>query len=134
MSLNNDDLLNNVKRQAKRLSKKLSIPLGQSQEMLSYVVYGCDNYGQLISLLKSDSFENQNLILAGLHPNADVFLFKLLGTQMNNIVDRLEEKLANKKINEEIQNIIINIFAIEPTDFERKINYQRNNSTTNSTK
>ncbi|MCW9083071.1 MAG: hypothetical protein OQK09_16300 [Colwellia sp.] len=122
MSLNNDDLLNNVKRQAKRLSKKLSIPLGQSQEMLSYVVYGCDNYGQLISLLKSDSFENQNLILAGLHPNADVFLFKLLGTQMNNIVDRLEEKLANKKINEEIQNIIINIFAIEPTDFERKIN------------
>jgi len=122
MSLNNDDLLNNVKRQAKRLSKKLSIPLGQSQEMLSYVVYGCDNYGQLISLLKSDSFENQNLILAGLHPNADVFLFKLLGTQMNNIVDRLEEKLANKKINEEIQNIIINIFAIEPTDFERKTN------------
>ena len=122
MSLKNDDLLNNVKRQAKRLSKKLSIPLGLAQEMLSYVVYGCDNYGQLISLLKSDSFENQNLILAGLHPNADVFLFKLLGTQMNNIVDRLEEKLANKKINEEIQNIIINIFAIEPTDFERKIN------------
>lgn len=122
MSLHHNDLLLNIKRQAKRLSKSLDIPLGHAQEMLAHVVYGCDNYGQLISLLKSDSFENQNLILAGLHPNADVFLFKLLGTQMNNIVDRLEEKLANKKINEEIQNIIINIFAIEPTDFERKIN------------
>ena len=118
MSLKNDDLLNNVKRQAKRLSKKLSIPLGQAQEMLSYVVYGCDNYGQLISMLKSDSFENQNLILAGLHPNAESFLLKFLNTHMNNILIRFNERVKNIEINE---NIVIEIFAIEPTDFKREI-------------
>ena len=48
--------------------------------MLSYAFYGCENYDQLISLLKSDSFENQNLILAALYPNAELFLLKLLNT------------------------------------------------------
>jgi hypothetical protein len=118
MSLKNDELLNNVKRQAKRLSKKLSIPLGQSQEMLSYVIYGCDNYGQLISLLKSDSFANKNLILAGLHPNAEHFLLKFLNTYMNSILSRFNEKVKNIKIDE---NTVIEIFGIEPTDFKRKV-------------
>ena len=117
MSLNNEDLLNNVKRQAKRLSKKLSIPLGQSQEMLSYVVYGCDSYEQLISLLKSDSFENQNLILAALHSNAELFLLKILNTDMNNILSRFNERVEKIKINE---NSVVEIFGIELTDFKRK--------------
>jgi len=119
MLLNNEDLLNNVKRQAKRLSKKLSIPLGQSQEMLSYVVYGCDSYEQLISLLKSDSFENQNLILPALHSNAELFLLKILNTDMNNILSRFNERVENTKINE---NIVVEVFAIETTDFKWKIN------------
>jgi len=118
MSLKNDDLLNNVKRQAKRLSKKISIPLGQAQEMLSYVVYGCDNYGQLISLLKSDSFENHNLILAGLHPNAENFLFKFLNTHMDKVLSRFNEKIESLKINE---NLVIEVFGIEPSDFKKKI-------------
>ena len=117
MSLKNEDLLNNVKRQAKRLSKKLSIPLGQSQEMLSYVVYGCDSYGQLISLLKSDSFENQNLILAALHPKAEDFLLKLLHTDMDNVLSRFNERVENIIINE---NTVVEIFGIELTDFKRK--------------
>ena len=103
---------------SKRLSKKLSIPLGQSQEMLSYVVYGCDSYEQLISLLKSDSFENQNLILPALHSNAELFLLKILNTDMNNILSRFSEKVKNIETNE---NIVIEIFGIEPTDFKRKI-------------
>ena len=118
MSLKNEDLLNNVKRQAKRLSKKLSIPLGQSQEMLSYVVYGCDSYGQLISLLKSDSFENKNLILAALHPKAEDFLLKFLNTDMNNILSRFNERVEKIEINE---NSVVEIFGIEPTDFKSKI-------------
>ncbi|XQW84470.1 hypothetical protein ACOYR1_15210 [Thalassotalea piscium] len=121
MSLNNDELLNNVKRQAKRLSKSLDIPLGQAQEMLAHVVYDCNGYGDLISSVKAISFKNEYLPLTALHPKADFFLFKLLDTHLNNIADRLEEKLVNKKINEEAKNIILNIFAIEPTDFERKI-------------
>ena len=103
---------------SKRLSKKLSIPLGQSQEMLSYVVYGCDSYGQLISLLKSDSFENKNLILAALHPRAEDFLLKFLHTDMNNILSRFNERVENTKINE---NSVVEIFGIEPTDFKSKI-------------
>lgn len=118
MSLNNDDLLNNVKRQAKRLSKKLNIQLGHAQEMLSYVVYDCDSYSQLISLLKSDSFENQNLILAALHPNAENFLLKFLNTHLNGILLRFNERVENIKISE---NTVIEIFGIEPTDFKRKI-------------
>ena len=118
MSLKNEDLLNNVKRQAKRLSKKLSIPLGQAQEMLSYVIYDCDSYGQLISLLKSDSFENQNLILAALHPKAEDFLLKFLNTDMNNILSRFKERVENIKINE---NTVVEIFSIEPTDFTSKV-------------
>ena len=101
----------------KRLSKTLSISLGQSQEMLSYVVYGCDSYGQLISLLKSDSFENQNLILAALHPRAEDFLLKFLHTDMNNILSRFKERVENIKINE---NTVVEIFGIELTDFKRK--------------
>lgn len=118
MLLKNEDLLNNVKRQAKRLSKKLSIPLGQAQEMLSYVVYGCENYGQLISLLKTDSFENQNLILAALHPKAEDFLLKLLHTDMDNVLSRFNERVENIIINE---NTVVEIFGVEPTDFKSKI-------------
>ena len=101
----------------KRLSKKLSIPLGQSQEMLSYVVYGCESYGQLISLLKSDSFKNQNLKLAALHPNAELFLLKLLNTDMNNILSRFKERVQNIKIN---KNTVVEIFGIELTDFKKE--------------
>lgn len=122
MSVNHDDLLLNIKRQSKRLSRSLDIPLGQAQEMLAHVVYDCNGYGDLISSVKTSSFKNECLLLAALHPKADIFLFKLLGIHLKNISDRLEEKLVNKKINEEIENIILNIFAIEPTDFERKIN------------
>jgi hypothetical protein len=111
----------NIKRQAKRLSKSLDVPLGQAQEMLAHVVYCCDGYGDLISSVKATSFKNECLLLAALHPKADVFLFKLLDTHLNKISGRLEEKLVNKKINNDIENIILNIFAIEPTDFERKI-------------
>lgn len=117
MSLNHNDLLLNIKRQAKRLSKSLDIPLGHAQEMLAHVVYGCGSYGQLISILKSDSFENQNLILAGLHPNAEFFLRNFLNTQMNNILFRFNERVKNIEINE---NTVIEIFGIEPTDFKSK--------------
>jgi len=118
MSLTNDDLLVNIKRQAKRLSKSLDIPLGQAQEMLAHVVYDSGGYGNLISLLKASSFESECLLLAALQPKSDVFLFKLLDTHMNNIVERSQEKLENNKINE---NIVISLFGIEPTDFESKI-------------
>ena len=117
MSVNHDDLLLNVKRQAKRLSKKLDIPLGQAQEMLSYIVYDCDGYGDLIFSVKATSFKNECLLLTALHPKADIFLFKLLDTHMNNIVQRSQEKLENNKINE---NIIISLFGIEPSDFKSK--------------
>ena len=118
MSVNHDELLLNVKRQAKRLSKSIDLPLGQAQEMLAHVVYDCNGYGDLISSVKATSFKNEYLLLAALHPKADVFLFKLLDTHMNNIVERSQEKLENNKINE---NIIVSLFGIEPTDFESKI-------------
>lgn len=121
MSLNNDELILNIKRQAKRLSKKLSIPLGQAQEGLSIVVYDCEDWGHLLISLKSLSFDKECLLLTALHPKADILLFKLLDNNMNNIIARFNVKFTDQKLNEEIKNIIINLFGIEPSDFKRKI-------------
>ena len=52
MSFNKEDLLVNIKRQAKRLSKLLTIPLGQAQEALAICLYGCDSYSDLLVKIK----------------------------------------------------------------------------------
>jgi len=121
MSINHDDLLLNIKRQAKRLSKSLDLPLGQAQEMLAHVVYDCNGYGDLISSVKASSFKNECLLLAALHPKADAFLFKLLDVHMGNIVSRLQDKLTNNKINEDFEIIIINVFGVNITQFQLNI-------------
>jgi len=61
------------------------------------------------------------LLLAALHPKADVFLFKLLDVHMGNIVSRLQDKLINKKINEDFEIIIINVFGLNSTQFQLNI-------------
>jgi len=118
MSLKNDELVLNIKRQAKRFSKIQSISLGQAQELLSIIVYGCESWTYLRTSLKSESFDNQFLVLAALHPKADIFLFKLLNNNMSNIIARFNTKFPNCEDNEEI---IINLFGIELADFERKV-------------
>lgn len=122
MSLNNDELILNIKRQAKRFSKYLSIPLGQAQEFLSIIVYGCDGWGHLRTSLNAESFDNEFLLLAALYPKADILLFKLLDNNMSIIINRFKVKFSDQKSNEEITNIVISIFGIEPSDFKRKIN------------
>jgi len=118
MSLKNDELVLNIKRQAKRLSKALSIPLGQAQELLSIIVYDCDGWGHLLISLKSKKFDNEFLLLSALHPRAETLLFKLLNNNMNNIVSRFNAKFPAREGSNEI---IINLFGIEVYDFERKI-------------
>ena len=44
MSLSNDELLSNIKRQAKRLSKNTNVPLRQAQSHLAMCVYQCDDW------------------------------------------------------------------------------------------
>jgi hypothetical protein len=121
MSLDNAELVLNIKRQAKRLSKILSIPLGQSQEFLSIIVYECWSWGHLRTSLNAESFDNECLLLSALQPKADIFLFKLLDNNMSNIVARFNAKFINQKSNEEIKIILISLFGIEPTDFQKKI-------------
>ena len=82
MSLNNDELLLNIKRQAKRLSKSLSIPLGHAQEALSIIVYDSPSWGYLRISLRSESFDNEYLLLTSLHPKSDILLFQLLDNNM----------------------------------------------------
>ncbi len=121
MSLNNDELILNIKRQAKRLSKKLSIPLGRAQESLSITVYDCESWGDLRSSVIAESFDNEYLLLAALHPKADILLFKLLDNNMSIIISRFKIKFNDQKLNKEITDIIISIFGIEPSDFKSKI-------------
>jgi hypothetical protein len=122
MSLNNDELILNIKRQAKRFSKYLSIPLGQAQENLSTVVYGCESWGHLRTSLNAESFETEFLLLTALHPKSDIILFKLLDNNMSIIISRFKMKFSDQKLNDEITNIIISTFGIEPSDFKSKIN------------
>ena len=121
MSLSYDELLSNIKRQAKRFSKSLKIPLRQAQAHLAISVYQCDSWVHLRDSLKSDSYDNELLLLASLQPNYDIFLYKLLNTHMKMIVCKLQDELVKEAKNEETENIIINIFGIEPSDFKRKI-------------
>jgi hypothetical protein len=97
MSLKNDELVLNIKRQAKRLSKSLSIPLGQAQELLSIIVYDCDGWGHLLISLKSKKFDNEYLLLSALHPKAETLLFKLLNNNMNNILSRFNAKFPARE-------------------------------------
>ena len=121
MSLKNDELVLNIKRQAKRFSKSLSIPLGHAQENLSYVVYDSDSWGHLINSLKSKTLDNECLLLSALHPKADIIFFKLLDNNMDNIINRFKVKVTDHKLKEEIQNLIVSIFGIEASDFKNKI-------------
>ncbi len=121
MSLSNDELLSNIKRQAKRLSKSVKTPLRQAQLILSISVYQCDDWVHLRESLKLGSFENQLLLLASLQPNSEPFLYKLLNTHINNIVSKLQDELVNEITNEKTKNIVINIFGIEPADFKQKL-------------
>ena len=121
MSLTNDELLSNIKRQAKRLSKNTNVPLRQAQYHLAMCVYQCDDWVHLRDSINSDLFDNQLLLLASLQPNSDIFLYKLLDTHMNNIVRNLHNTLNTRYVDEKIEDTIIKIFGIEPSDFIRKI-------------
>jgi len=121
MSLSNDELLSNIKRQAKRLSKSLSTPLRKSQSILAMSVYQCADWNELRDSLKSGSFDNQFLLLASLQPNSDAFLYKLLNENLANISFHIKVyTVENLPINQ-IEKIIINVFGIEHSDFISKI-------------
>ena len=86
MSLSNDELLSNIKRQTKRLSKSINVPLRQAQSHLAMCVYQCKDWVHLRDSLKADSFDKQLLLLASLQPNSDAFLYKLLNENLSNIL------------------------------------------------
>lgn len=121
MSLSNDELLSNVKRQAKRLSKSINIPLRKSQSILSISVYQCQSWNDLRDSLKSKSLDNQLVLLTALQPNSDVFLYKLLNENLANISFHIKEYTDENLPINQIEKIITNIFGIEHSDFIRKI-------------
>ena len=120
MSLSNDELLSNVKRQAKRFSKSFHIPLRQAQKVFAMSVYQCKDWLHLRESLKSDSLDNQLLLLATLQPNSDAFLYKLLNENLSNISSHIKEYIDENLPIKQIKKIIVNIFGIEHSDFIRK--------------
>jgi hypothetical protein len=118
MSHNSEDLLKNIKRQAKRLAKLLSCQLGQAQETLAICVYGCKNYSQLLTQIHSHSFENPQLALAALTPNSEIFLLKLLASHLDSIIGNFEKKFPGSNINEEL---VISLFGLSFSEFKLKI-------------
>lgn len=118
MSFQCDELLINIKRQAKRLAKIMNSSLGHAQETLAICVYGCRNYGELISLVKSQDFKNSIFFLTALHPKAETFLYKILSENITNISERF---VANQIGFDKSHEKILMIFSIELDDFERKI-------------
>lgn len=122
MSLSNEELLSNIKRQAKRLSKSINIPLRQAQSVLSISVYQCDNWNHLRDSLKSDSLDNQLLLLSALQPNADSFLYKLLDDNLTNISLIIKRNNSVDIPESAITEMVINMFGIDINNFKEKIN------------
>ena len=118
MSFNKEDLLVNIKRQAKRLSKLLSIPLGQAQEALAICVYGCDSYSQLLSFLNSESFGDSRIALTALSPKSEIFLFKLLQQHISEILKKFENKFPKSSLDEKN---VVSLFGLGYQEFKDKI-------------
>ncbi len=120
MSLSHEELLSNIKRQAKRLAKNINLPLRQAQLILSTSVYQCDDWVHLRDSLKSDLLDNKLLLLAALQPNSDAFLYKLLNENLSNISLSIKENTTKILPKSDLKKIIINIFGIDIIKFEDK--------------
>lgn len=118
MSFESETLISNVKRQAKRLSKKLSIPLGQAQEGVAICLYGCNSYSDLLVKIKAESFDNPLIALSALSPNSEIFLVKILASHLDRIIGNFEKKFPGSNINEEM---VISLFGLSFSDFKLKI-------------
>ena len=118
MSFNKEDLLVNIKRQAKRLSKLLTIPLGQAQEALAICLYGCDSYSDLLVKIKAESFDNPLIALSALSPNSEIFLVKILASHLDSIIGNFEKKFPGSNINEEM---VVSLFGLSFSESKLKI-------------
>ena len=118
MSFNIEDLLVNIKRQAKRLSKLLTIPLGQAQEALAICLYGSDSYSDLLVKIKAESFDNPLIALSALSPNSEIFLVKILASHLDSIIGNFEKKFPGSNINEEM---VVSLFGLSFSEFKLKI-------------
>ena len=118
MSFKKEDLLVNIKRQAKRLSKLLTIPLGQAQEGLAICLYGCDSYSDLLVKIKAESFDNPLIALSALSPNSEIFLVKILASHLDSIIGNFEKKFPGSNINEEM---VVSLFGLSFSEFKLKI-------------
>jgi|TARA_Y100001963_G_scaffold106440_1_gene147110 hypothetical protein len=118
MSFNKEDLLVNIKRQAKRLSKLLTIPLGQAQEGAAICLYGCDSYSDLLVKIKAESFDNPLIALSALSPNSEIFLVKILASHLDSIIGNFEKKFPGSNINEEM---VVSLFGLSFSEFKLKI-------------
>jgi hypothetical protein len=118
MSFNKEDLLVNIKRQAKRLSKLLTIPLGQAQEGVAICLYGCGSYGDLLVKIKAESFDNPLIALSALSPNSEIFLVKILASHLDSIIGNFEKKFPGSNIDEEM---VVSLFGLSFSEFKLKI-------------
>ncbi len=118
MSFKKEDLLVNIKRQAKRLSKLLTIPLGQAQEALAICLYGSDSYSDLLVKIKAESFDNPLIALSALSPNSEIFLVKILASHLDSIIGNFEKKFPGSNINEEM---VVSLFGLSFSEFKLKI-------------
>ncbi|GLX84033.1 hypothetical protein tloyanaT_02850 [Thalassotalea loyana] len=121
MSFESEALISNVKRQAKRLSKKLSLPLGQAQEGVSICLYGCDSYSDLLVKIKAESFDNPLIALSALSPNSEIFLVKILASHLDSIIGNFEKKFPGSNINEEM---VVSLFGLNIEEFNVKVSSQ----------
>lgn len=118
MSFESEALISNIKRQAKRLSKKLSIPLGQAQEGVAICLYGCDSYSDLLVKIKAESFDTSLIALSALSPNSEIFLVKILASHLDSIIGNFEKKFPDSNIDEEM---VISLFGLSFEQFKLKI-------------
>lgn len=109
MTTANSEQLDNVKRQAKRLSKVISLPLKQAQQVLSEVVYDCSNWQELKLRIKVQS--NDDLILlTNLHPKADTKYMAVFDKYEEAILSRMDDHPSF--VNGQNSKILLSIFSL----------------------
>mgnify|MGYP000014377030 CR=1 FL=1 len=109
MTTENSAQLDNVKRQAKRLSKIISIPLRQAQQLLSEVVYDCSNWQEL--KLRIDTQSDDDLIqLTNLHPKSDAKYMQVFEEYKEVILSRMNGHPSFEE--EKKLQILLSIFAL----------------------
>ena len=105
-------LLNNVKRQSKRLSKLLNIPLSKAQYLLAAFVYCEPSYAVLKSKIERENISGK-LFYALVASDAEQHVVVRFAESYEELHSTLEESPLNDLYDSSTKELISNLFGLK---------------------